>query len=229
MVKYKNIDANQKLNMCRLLLLSLVLLLLATCFGAVASKDIFWNVEPETISRQALVRVIQLRDFSRFSPCFIERLTDRAEREFGRHSPNKPVFELPQWEKTIHIYFQTNQPTAPSNLEKNLNLMARIRYFQWMYDYQSGSLQQRATVMNNVVEDMRYWRDVYFEYLRFLEQPEPTLAELQEEFQKMIESFKVGASSDEVELIDTFAQEMTRSMFAAEVQKTLLDLVPMPW
>ena len=215
--------------MRRLLLLFVVLLLLTVCFGTVASKGIFWNVEPETISRQTLVRVIQLRDFSHFSPEFVERLTDRAEQEFGRLSPNRPVFELPQWEKQIHIYFQTNKPATPSNLENNLNLMARIRYFQWMHEYESGELHQRAALMQSVVEDMRYWRDIYFEYLRFLGQPEPTLAELQEEFLKMIESFKIGASANEVALIDSFTQEMTRAMFAAEVQKTLIDWLPMPW
>ena len=215
--------------MRRLLLLLLALLFLMLCFGIVASKGIFWNVEPETINRQSLVRVIQLRNFDRFSPDFIERLTSRAEQEFGRHAPNRPVFELPQWEKRIHVYFQKNKPTTQSYLEKNLTLMARIRYFQWMIEYQSDSLPQRAMLMGNVIEDVRYWRDVYFEYIRFLGQPEPTLAELQEEFQKMIESFKIDASPEDVELIDSFAQDMTRLMFAAEVQKTVIDWLPLPW
>ena len=205
-------------------LLLFFLLSLAVGSVVIGLNGIFWNVEPETMDRQALVRVIQLRDFRRFSPEFTERLTHRAEQEFGRHSTNKPVFELPPWEKRMHVYFQTHRSSQQSQLEINLTVMAKLRYFQWMYEYQSAERARKAALMNEVVEEMRYWQTVYFDYVRFLGQPEPTLAELHRDFQRMIENFKVEASPEEVTLIDTFAQDVGRALFAAEVQKTIWNL-----
>jgi len=186
----------------------------------IALNGIFGSIEPETIDRQTLVRVIQLRDFRQFSPDLLERITDRAEKEFGRHSPNKPSIEMHPVEKRIHVYFQTNRATRQSYFENNLTQMARVRYFRWMHEHQSATPAQRAALMNEVVEDMRYWQELYFDYLRYLGQPVPTLPELMQDFQRMIEEFKVGASPEEVELIDSFAQTMSRALFFAEVQNT---------
>ena len=205
----------------------LLLLIVMLCCAVVASHGIFWNVQPETMDRQTLVRVIQLRDFRRFSPDFVERLTNRAEQEFGRHSPNKPTFELSSWEKRIHVYFQAHRSSQQSYTEANLTAMARLRYFEWMNEYHTAAPLRKAELMLDVVADMRYWQELYFDYLRFLGQPEPTLAELLDDFQRMIEDFKVGASPEEIVLIDSFAQDMNRALFAAEVHKTLWDfLVP---
>jgi len=210
----------------RLSLLLLALSFIAVCIVLFSLRGILGNVDPETIDRQTLVRVIQIRDFRQFSPDLIERITDRAEKEFGRHSPNKPIIELHPLEKRIHLYFQENRSNRQSHFESNLTLMARIRFFQWMREYQSATLAQRAMLMSDVVEDMRYWQEFYFEYLRFLGQPEPTLMELHEDFQRMIEAFKVDASPEEVEQIDSFAQTMSRALFAAEVQQNIMDLIP---
>jgi hypothetical protein len=189
-----------------------------------ALNGIFGRVEPETMDRQTLVRVMQLRDFRQFSPDLVERLTDRAEREFGRHSPNKPRFDLPPLEKKTHLYYRTHRSNQRSQLEINLSIMARLRYFQWMYEYQSAALDRKAVLMNNVLEDMRYWQEVYLDYVRSLGQPEPTLAELYLDFQRMIEDFKVGASAEEMVLIDSFTQEMSRALFAAEIRQTIWNL-----
>ena len=108
-------------------------------------------------------------------------------------------------------------------------LMARIRYVQWMHDHQSGTLRERGELMREVVEEMRYWQEIYFDYLRFLGQPEPTLAELHEDFQRMIGAFKVGASPEEAEQIDSFARTMSMALFVAEapvVPQTILDRIP---
>ena len=190
----------------------------------IALDGIFGNVEAERIDRQTLVRVIQLRDFRQFSPDLVERLTHRAEQEFGRRSPNKPVFELPLWEKRIHTYFQTHRSSQRPRSETNLSVMARVRFVQWMNEYQSAPSGRKAALMNEVVEDMRYWQAVYLDYMRSLEQPEPTPAELYQDFLRMIEEFKVEASAEEIALIDSFAQSVSRTLFASEVKKTLMDL-----
>jgi len=210
--------------MFRLLYFSLPLPFLAVCVVMIILDSILGNIDPEKTDRQTLVRVIQMRDFHQFSPEWIERLTDRADQEFGRRSPNKPVFELHPLEKRIHVYCQTHRLGQPSYLEQNLTLMAKVRYFQWMYEYDSAGRDRKAVLMNTVVEEMRYWQGVYLDYIRFLGLPEPTLAELHQDFQRMIETFKTDASPNEITLIDSFAKDMSRALFASEIQK----LVPQP-
>ena len=201
---------------------------LAMCFVMIALDGILGNVKPETMGRQTLVRVIQLRDFRRFSLDLVERLTDRAEQEFGRHSQNKPAFALHPLEKRVHVYFQTHRSNQQSHLESNLTVMARLRYFEWMAEFHSATLVRQAALMNDVVADVRYWQELYFDYLRYLGQPEPTLAELYEDFQRMIEDFKVDASPEEIVLIDSFSQSMSQALFATEIQRTIWNMFVPP-
>jgi hypothetical protein len=189
----------------------------------IAWHSTWGNIAPENIDRQTLIRVMQIRDFRRFSPDLVERLTCRAKQEFGRHSPNKPTFEFSSLEKKVHVYFQTHRSSVPSSMERNLTLMARTCYFQWMDEYQSATPSRKAVLMSGVVEDMRHWQTIYLDYVRALGQPEPTLAELYKDFQRMIESFKVDASPEEVARIDSFAKEMSRALFVVEAQKSFMN------
>ena len=210
--------------MFRLLYFLLPLPFLVVCFVMIVLDGILGNIDPETLDRQTLVRVMQMRDFRLLSPDMIERLAFRAEQEFGRHSPNRPVFELSSWEKRLHVHFQQNRSTQPSFMEHNMTLMARIRYFQWMYEYDSASRVRKAELMNDVVADMRYWQEIYLDYVRFLGLPEPTLAELAQDFQRMIEAFKVDASPEEIAKIDSFARDMNQALFASEAQRSIMNL-----
>jgi len=207
--------------MFRLLYFLLPLPFLAVCFVMIALNGILGNINPEKLDRQTFVRVIQIRDFHQFSPDLIERLTLRAEQEFGRHSPNRPVFELPSWEKRLHIHFQQHRSEQPSFMENNMTLMARVRYFQWMYEYNSATRAQKAELMNDVVADMRYWQEIYLDYIRFLGLPEPTPTELYQDFLRMINNFKENASPEEITLIDSFARDMSQVLFASEVQRSI--------
>ena len=203
----------------RLILFSLPIPFLAVCLVMIVLDGIFGDIDPEKMDRATLIRVIQLRDFRRLSPGLLDRLTDRAEKEFGRHSQKRPTFEFSSWEKNMHIYFQARRSSQLSYLENNLMLMAKIRYFQWMNEYQSVPLSRKAALMNDVVEDMRYWQGIYFDYLHSLELPEPSPIALYQDFQQMIEDFKVGASPEEAKQIDFFADHLRSALFAAEAQK----------
>ena len=220
------ITLKKYLFMYRWLLGLLSVLFLATGLVLFAWSGVFGDIDPENLDRQTLIRVIQLRDFHRFSPDLVERLTDRAEQEFGRQSPNKPVFEFPHWEKKIHLYFYARRSNRHSRMEANLTAMARVRYFHWMREYQSATEKpdRQAALMNEVVADMRYWQTIYSDYMHALEQPEPTLIELHQDFVRMIESFKVAASPEEIAQIDSFAQDLSRALFVAEAQKTILNI-----
>jgi len=208
----------------RWLLILFSILLLVSGLVLFAWSGVFGNVDPVEIDRQTLIRVIQLRDFGKFSPDLVERLTDRAEQEFGRQSPNRPAFELSYWEKQLHVYFYSHRSDRPSKMETNLTMMAKIRYVQWMQEYQSAEPERKAAFMSEVVEDMRYWQAVYLDYVRFLEAPEPTQAELYQDFVRMIDNFKTGASPEEIVQIDSFAQSLCRALFAAEMKKTIWNL-----
>ena len=197
----------------------------------IARNDIFGDVEPETVDRLTLVRIIQLRDFRRFPADLLERFAFRVEQEFGRLSPNKPVFEYPAMEKSVHVYFQTRRSSQPSFLEINTNLMARVRYFQLMKEYHSARAARKAALMKDVLEDMRYWQGIYLDYVRSLGQPEPTELELLLDFQRMIESFKEDAAPEEVKMIDTFAKAIIAAETgkgAAEAGKSLWDIFAPP-
>jgi len=209
--------------MSRLLYFSLPLPFLAVCVVMIALDGILGNVEPETLDRPSLIRVMQVRDFRQFSPELVERLTLRAEQEFGRHSPNPPVFELSALEKKMHVHFQQNRSKQEQKayMENNLTLMAKVRFCQWMHEYNAAPRARKAELMNDIDAEMRYWQEVYFDYLRCLGQPEPTLAELAQDFQQMIEAFKVDVSPEEAAKIDAFAKDMSRVLFASEVQRSI--------
>ena len=209
--------------MYRLLYFSLPLPFLAVCLVMIALNDILGDINPERLDRQTLVRVLQMRDFHHFSSDLIERLTLRTEQEFGRHSPNRPVMALPSWEKRLHVHFQQNRSEHPSYMENNMTLMAKARYFQWMYEYDSAPRARKAALMNDVVANMRYWQEIHLEYVRFLGLPEPTPAELYQDFLRMLEAFKVNASPEEIAMIDSFAQNISRALFASEAQKSIMN------
>jgi len=207
--------------MFRLLYFSLPLPFLAVCGVMIALDSILGNIVPEELDRPSLVRVIQVRDFRQFSPELIERLTLRAEQEFGRHSPNPPVFELSDLEKKVYAHLQQNRSDQKVYIEHNLTLMAKARFCQWMHEYNDAPRARKAELMNDVDTEMRYWQEVYFNYLRSLGQPEPTLAELAQDFQRMIEAFKVDESPEKAAKIDAFAKDISRVLFASEVQRSI--------
>lgn len=212
----------------RLLFFLLPLPFFAVCIAMIAAKGIFGVIDPENIDRQTFVRIVQLRDFRRFPPDLTESLTHWAEQEFGRRSPRRPQFELPVWEKKISAYFRAHRSERQSRTETNLTAMAKIRFFQWIHEYQVSTLAQKASLMNDVVADMRYWQEVYLDYLRCLNFPEPTLAELYQEFVRMIENFKVDASPEEVVCIDSFTRDMNKALFASEVQRSIKNFLSPP-
>jgi len=212
--------------MLRLLYFSLPLPFLAVCGVMIALTGVLGNIVPEELDRPSLVRVMQMRDFRQFSPEMIERLTLRAEQEFGRHSPNPPVFEFSALEKKMHTHFQQKQNRSEQKafMENNLTLMAKVCFCQWMHEYNTAPRARKAELMNDIDADMRYWQEVYFDYLRTLGQPEPTLAELAQDFQRMIEAFKVDVTPEEAAKIDVFAKDMSRMLFASEVQRSIMNL-----
>jgi hypothetical protein len=184
----------------------------------ISLHSVFGTINPKTIDRATLIRVMKFRDFRMLPPETVTALTLRTETEFGRNSSNKPKFVFSETERKIYVYFQNNRSEQKSFLETNLLLMARTRYFQWMNDYASASPEQQAVLMKEVVDDMKYWQTVYMDFLRAAGLPIPSMAELIREFEKMIEQFKIGATPEEITRIDHFKQQMNTAIVAGEIQ-----------
>lgn len=204
-------------------------LVLITGTIALAFSQVFGPFNPDKVDRATLIRAMQLRDFRTFSPDALRRTTDRAESEFGRKSAQKPVFEFSSTEKKVYAYFQEGRAGNPekgpsSHFETNLLLMARLRYFQWMNDYEAFSDEQRKALMNEIADDMKYWQSVYMDFLRAADLPIPSIQELIREFEQMIDRFKVDATPDEVARIDSFKQKMNQAIVARELGGAVRNL-----
>jgi hypothetical protein len=190
---------------------------LAVGIVMISMHSILGSINPETIDRANLIRVMKFRDFRRLPPETVTALTLRAETEFGRKSSNKPKFEFSEAERKIYVYFQNNRSKQKSFFETNLLLMARTRYFQWMNDYASASPEQQAVLMKEVIDDMRYWELIYMDFLHASGLPIPSMAELIREFENMIEQFKIGATPEEITRIDNFKQQINTAFVASEI------------
>lgn len=185
-------------------------------------------VDPPKMDRATLIRVMQLRDFQKFSNDRIAALADRAEAEFGRHG-NRPVFEFTPLEKRIYAYFREKRPDGNSAkksfMEMNLMLMARYRYFQWMDADEQKNEAERIELMRGVAADMKHWESVYMDFLRAAELPIPTMTELIREFDKMIEGFKTDATPKDIVRIDAFKKRMNTAIVAGEVQGAVKNVL----
>lgn len=184
---------------------------------ACSMQRVFGPVDPASIDRLTLIRVMQLRDFRTFSRPTLERMTDRAEAEFGRKAAEKPRFEFSDPEKRIYAYFRDKKTARKSHFETNMLLMARTRYFQWMNDHEILDADARTELMRGVVDDMKYWETLYLDFLRAAELPIPSMAELLREFDEMIDGFKTGATDEEVVRIDSFKRNMNKAIVAREM------------
>lgn len=191
---------------------------------ALLFSDVFGPLKPEKLDRATLIRVMHYRDFRDFSPEMLRQMTDRADAEFGRLATQKPIFSFSGIEKRIYAYFRQSERKPPNRFETNLLLMARCRYFQWMNDYEAFSERDRSVLMNGIVEDMRYWNTIYMDFLHAVELPIPSLEELIREFDKMVESFKTGASAEEIARIDSFKRRMHGALVAGEIGGAVKNL-----
>lgn len=192
-------------------------------------NSVFGAFDPNRIDRATLSRIMQLRDFRRFSSEKQLALTNRCETEFGPRAVQKPVFQFSGSEKKLYAFFQKQHQNRNSGrggksgsgvyFETNLSLMARLRYFQWMDAYDTLSDKERRDLLNRIVGDLKYWQTIYFDFLQAADLPQPSIAELIREFDNMIEAFKIGATDKDIARIDSFKQQISASIIAREVQE----------
>ncbi|MDR3182944.1 MAG: hypothetical protein LBT89_08525 [Planctomycetaceae bacterium] len=206
----------------RILFFLLLAFVFSLCAAMLAATDIFGKIKPETVDRRTFVRIMQLRDFRQCPHDLKLQLLQRAEKEFGIHCEQKPVFEYPLWERQIYRYFQNRRNKNPGNtvkplLENNLDILAREQFFLWMTEYESAAKTEKKQQMKEHIAELKYWQTVYIDYLHSLNEPVPNMAELWAEFQKTIERFKDGTEPQTAQRIGAFAKVINRHLIAGGV------------
>ncbi len=189
--------------------------------AAVCLQSIFGPIDPPNVDRDRLVQLMKFRDFRTLSSPVIAGLAERNDVEFGRRSGKMPEFRFSSTEKKIYAYFGAKRQTNGSCFETNLRLMARAKYFDWMNRFETLSSPEQSALMNEIIDDMKWWEELYMNFLRAAELPIPSLAELMREFDEMIESFKIGAEAADIARIDRFKQRMSAGFVAREIKNTV--------
>jgi hypothetical protein len=200
-------------------------------FGMTGFHTLLGTLEPEKLDRQSLGRVMLLRDFRRLPPEVTGKMLDRFEQEFGRKEGKKPVFHFSSSEKTVLAHFQNRRNRRsenPSFCENNILLLAETKYFQWARQHQAAGPKQKEKMMEEVLADLDYWQNIYFEFLDAAGLPKPSAAELLVETQRMVLLFKADIPA-EAELADSFAFAVVAAKAAAEIggiKKTISRFFP---
>ncbi|MCL2743128.1 MAG: hypothetical protein FWE67_04685, partial [Planctomycetaceae bacterium] len=177
--------------------------------------------------------VLQLRDLRDLSAETIEKIADRSNAEFGRLSPKPPVFSFSSVEKKIYAHFgkqhrknseeEKNNPGV-SYFENNLSLMVRSIYFRRMKEFDTAGPEKRKNILTETADDLKYWQEVYFNFVDAAGIPKPSLSELLREYDEMIEGFKDGAAEDEIRQITAFKKNLNLVLIGKEMQNFKLKL-----
>ena len=185
--------------------------------AVVGLRLVYGPIDPETVDRARLIRLIQFRDFRKLPAPLVAELSERCDAEFGRRSGKMPEFRFSAAEKKIYAHYSGKRKTGDTRFETNLNLMARTKYFDWMNRFESLPRREQPALMHEIIDDMKWWEDLYMNFLRAAELPIPPLAELMKEFDEMIESFKNGADPENVKRVDQFKRRMVAGFIARAV------------
>lgn len=222
----------------RILFFSPLLALLLVTLGFIAVEPVFGPLDAEQASqlnRATLIRIIQLRDFRQMSPETVDALTERACREFGR-TGHKAVFEYSRLEKNLITHYydagqtlkKSGKTPQASRLDSNLRLMARSVYFRWLDEYDATSLSEHPAMMKEVVADLKWYEVMYFDFLHSIDRPIPPIPELLQDFDDLINSFKVGESDEKKAKIDQFKRRMNAVYVFSTVFDEIQRFLPMP-
>jgi len=194
--------------------------LLVVASTVIALRPLFGPIDSENVGREQLVRLMQFRDFRALPPVHIAKLSERCDVEFGRRSGKMPEFRFSASEKKMYAYFADREgQSRATRFETNLNLLARAKYFDWMNRFDSLAHEEQAALMNEIVDDMKWWGDLYVNFLRAAELPIPSPVELMEDFFDMIESFKIGADAGDAKRIDRFKLKIVAGFSGREFNK----------
>ncbi|MDR1291669.1 MAG: hypothetical protein LBK06_10760 [Planctomycetaceae bacterium] len=191
---------------------------------------IFGTNNPESVARDVLIRQIQLRDFQQYTPEMLVRITNRVELEFGVDAGERPKFEFSPVEKWVVLACQSQAPNLPplpieqvSQCERNLRIIAKVRYNQWITAEANATTSEREKIMERIVIELKYWDVVYREFLTAAGLPQPTIQETLMQTEYLVNEFKEGESAEQIERIENFKRNIIRTFAQHEIKRTLKD------
>jgi hypothetical protein len=189
---------------------------------------IFGTNDPELVSRAVLIRQIQFRDFQQFSPEMLVRMTNRVELEFGLDSEERIRFEFSPIEKRIILSCQNQSLKLPplpmdriSQCERNLRIIAKARYNQWIKAEANANTKEREKIMKRILLELDYWDGVYREFLTAIGLPQPTIQETLIQTDYLVNEFKEGESTEQIAQIENFKRKIIGAFAQHEIKKTI--------
>ncbi|MDR2644208.1 MAG: hypothetical protein LBC74_15610 [Planctomycetaceae bacterium] len=189
---------------------------------------IFGTNNPELADRVVLIRQIHFRDFCQLTPEMLVRFTERVEFEFGMDASEKLRFEFSPIVKRVILYYQNQNPVQSpvpteqlSRCERNLQIIAKVRYFQWMAAEANVTGAERGIFLERIVLELKYWDAVYCEFLTAIGLPQPTKQEALMQIEHLINEFKKGESEEQIARIENFKQIIIAAFTQYEIKKTI--------
>ncbi|MDR2172445.1 MAG: hypothetical protein LBP59_20070 [Planctomycetaceae bacterium] len=205
-----------------------IIIVILSWFFSVWFFIIFGTNDPEGVDRFVLVRQLQFRDFRQLTPEAVIRFTNRVELEFGLDSLERPKFEFSFLVKRIILRYQNPNPfkSPPpaaqlSRCERNLQLIAKTRYFQWMETTSNADKSDYAKKFERIVAELKYWGKVYYDFLDALGLPRPTIQEELEQMENLINEFKKGEPAEQVDRIENFKREIIKAYMQNEIKNAV--------
>jgi hypothetical protein len=197
---------------------------------------VFGVMDPESVDRAVLIRQIQFCDFQKIPREVVVRVVNRVDVEFGLDAKLKPEFKFSAIEKLIIAKYQNQfqkniidkkSNTQTSRCECNLQVIAKVRYFQLMQAEADAAMKSevdRKIVMKRIVMEVKYWDKVYRDFLAAADLPQPTFEEALEQIEKMISDFKQNESADQIRKIELFKQKIFKSLTQHEVNDAIKNI-----
>jgi hypothetical protein len=208
-----------------------IFIVLAVCIFSIWVSVIFGTNDPELVDRVVLIRQIQFRDFRQLAPAMLVRFTDRVEFEFGLCAKQRLRFKFSPFERYIILRYQNPNPAQLpmpteqlSRCERNLQIIAKVRYLQWMTAVKNAAESERDAIMERIVLELKYWDVVYREFLTAVGLPQPTLQEALLQMEHLINEFKKNESIEHVVEIEKFKQQIIRTFTQYEIKKNLENI-----
>jgi hypothetical protein len=183
----------------------------------ISMSGVFGTLNVKTLDPQTLILVLALRDCSQLSPAVLSELAAKVETEFGLSAEQKPVFQFSSFEKKLLAFFQDENYERTSRLKKNIHLLAKTIFLQWMNDYEKATAKEKKALLQKCVQEMNHWQEIYLEFLYAADLPIPPLDRTLAEFNEIADGFKAGEVPEEAKRMENFKRTLFKAIVADKV------------
>lgn len=179
---------------------------------------IFGPIRPEGASRELMIHWLTWRDLSTQSPEVVESMLIRCESEFGRRSGRPLVFDLSPSEKARYAGASADDTL----FSRNIDTLAKKRLISLGDRFESGTVEERKSILDDCLDDFAWWEGVYLDFLEAIDEPIPSKMKLGVAFHRMLNRFSVGEDKETVRRIHRFRRALTGAALAREFRNSPL-------